>query len=298
VRVDDLGPEWDTAAASLLAVPLAMSVERSLDRVALWRRMGRPPVGIVADGELIGAAQLRAPDDANFEVVLVAVEAARRGQGLGSTLWRHVRASVDARKDQVMTVVRDDDAASLVVVRRWGFTPFQHEIPAVLELRTAASPMPVAGVTFEIRRGFGDVMRDGELAKAYAASDTSPEAESGQVVEWPALLRLAGDVDGVVVVARAAGGEVAGLAVASAEVDGTWLVMYTGVVPAHRGRGIARALKEHLHDEVARRGAPSVRTLNEVGNLAIRGLNARLGYVARPGAIRLRQPVDPAWSRR
>jgi GNAT superfamily N-acetyltransferase len=297
VRAEELGPEWDAGAASLFAGALAVTFERSLERVRHWRRWQRPLFGVVADGALLGAAQLRAPDEANFEAAVIAVDRDHRGRGVGSSLWRRVRADVDVHKDHVMTVVRDDDQRSLAVVQHWGFAPFQHEVPGVLDLSGIDDPQAVPGVEVQVHEGFARLAADEELAKAFAASDTSPEAESGQVIEWSAMLRLAGDVDGLVAVARAADREVVGLAVAAAEADGSWLVMYTGVVPSHRGRGIARSLKEHLHQELASRDVRWVHTMNEVSNAAIRELNARLGYVPQPGAIRLRQRVAGDWSR-
>jgi RimJ/RimL family protein N-acetyltransferase len=67
-----------------------------------------------------------------------------------------------------------------------------------------------------------------------------------------------------------------------------WLVMYTGVGPAHRRRGLARAAKTRLHTEVATRGARSIETTNEASNTAIRALNEALGYRPTEGEYRLR----------
>ena len=47
------------------------------------------------------------------------------------------------------------------------------------------------------------------------------------------------------------------MAGAQAQGDEPWLVIFTGVLPDHRRRGLARVAKEQLHAEAARRGAGS-----------------------------------------
>lgn len=54
------------------------------------------------------------------------------------------------------------------------------------------------------------------------------------------------------------------------------------VHPAHRGRGIARRLMDHLHDVAARRGAERVRLKVYRHNAAALRLYASLGYEFQP----------------
>ena len=79
---------------------------------------------------------------------------------------------------------------------------------------------------------------------------------------------------------------------AVAPVDGIGGVGYTGVVPAHRGRGLARLAKQHVHHQAAALGAARMYTDNEENNHGIRRLNQALGYVPLYGVHRLRKRLD------
>jgi ribosomal-protein-alanine N-acetyltransferase len=70
------------------------------------------------------------------------------------------------------------------------------------------------------------------------------------------------------------------------------------VHPAHRGRGVARGLMEHLHAVAAHRGAERVRLKVYRHNAAALRLYASLGYEFQPhsaseliGSLTLRSPV-------
>lgn len=65
----------------------------------------------------------------------------------------------------------------------------------------------------------------------------------------------------------------------------------TGVKRAHRGRGIARALKSAQIRWARERGYGSLQTSNEVRNEPIRRLNERHGYVLEPGVVIVRRAL-------
>jgi hypothetical protein len=65
------------------------------------------------------------------------------------------------------------------------------------------------------------------------------------------------------------------------------LITYLCVDRVLRGRGIALALKERLHDEGRRLGATHVITGNEDTNTAVPNLNCRLGYRRIHGEVRV-----------
>jgi GNAT superfamily N-acetyltransferase len=69
--------------------------------------------------------------------------------------------------------------------------------------------------------------------------------------------------------------------------DEAWLVVYTGVMPSHRGRGLARLVKEQLHALAASRGARALVTDNEARNTGILAVNRALGYQRIGGELRL-----------
>ena len=62
----------------------------------------------------------------------------------------------------------------------------------------------------------------------------------------------------------------------------------TGVKRAHRGRGIAGALKRTQIGWAKANGYTSLQTANEVHNEPIRRLNERYGYVLEPGVVIVR----------
>ncbi len=65
----------------------------------------------------------------------------------------------------------------------------------------------------------------------------------------------------------------------------------TGVKRAHRGRGIAAALKATQIAWAKEHGYTSLQTANEVRNAPIRHLNAKHGYVLEPGNVIVRRAI-------
>ena len=65
----------------------------------------------------------------------------------------------------------------------------------------------------------------------------------------------------------------------------------TGVKRAHRGRGIAAALKATQIAWAKANGFRSLQTTNEVRNAPIRHLNAKHGYVLEPGVVIVRRTL-------
>ena len=65
----------------------------------------------------------------------------------------------------------------------------------------------------------------------------------------------------------------------------------TGVRRAHRGRGIAAALKAAQIRWAKEHGYESLQTANEVRNAPIRHLNAKHGYVLEPGVVFVGRPL-------
>jgi GNAT superfamily N-acetyltransferase len=66
---------------------------------------------------------------------------------------------------------------------------------------------------------------------------------------------------------------------------------FTVVARPHRGRGIARALKTELIRRARTRGLERLITNSNVDNVAMRTLNAELGYRPVPARIYLRKPL-------
>ena len=67
----------------------------------------------------------------------------------------------------------------------------------------------------------------------------------------------------------------------------------TAVLPEHRRRGLARALKAVEIAWAKEAGLERLRAHNDSTNLPIRALNDELGYRPLPARIVLRGPIDP-----
>ncbi|MGV3618372.1 MAG: GNAT family N-acetyltransferase [Fimbriimonas sp.] len=67
--------------------------------------------------------------------------------------------------------------------------------------------------------------------------------------------------------------------------------MFTGVVREARGRGIATALKILTIEVAARLGATEVRTENDSRNAPMIAVNRKLGYIPKPGWLRVRKEI-------
>ena len=83
---------------------------------------------------------------------------------------------------------------------------------------------------------------------------------------------------------------IAGLTALDAR-PGTAEHLLTGVRRAWRGRGIATALKRAQIEWARSAGLERLVTTNDETNVPMRGINARLGYEPRPGAIVVRGPL-------
>ena len=94
-------------------------------------------------------------------------------------------------------------------------------------------------------------------------------------------------------VRRPGGREVVGYAKLAFSTESTERAFHdlTGVKRAHRGRGIASALKATQIRWAKEQGFGSLQTANEVRNAPIRHLNAKHGYVLEPGAVIVRRAL-------
>ena len=60
--------------------------------------------------------------------------------------------------------------------------------------------------------------------------------------------------------------------------NGDYFIGMTGVLPAYRGRGVAKGLKVQAMRALRQRGGGVIRTLNDPPNVAMLGMNAALGF--------------------
>ena len=67
--------------------------------------------------------------------------------------------------------------------------------------------------------------------------------------------------------------------------NGVAYTNFTGVARTERRKGLALAMKLSAVRELGKRGVRLFGTTNDEANAAMRGINARLGYVLRPPTI-------------
>jgi L-amino acid N-acyltransferase YncA len=275
------GQEWGTA-----------TVEDYLD----WKRQAPLQQWLLAErgGDAVGIGLLTPgwhapPDVAELELV---VRPEARGQQVGTGLLDELASRADALGRPVLqAAVREEDPASLAWAQRRGFREVGRNNRLVLELAGVEAPdvAPPAGIEIvtwaerpELAPGLYEVARE-----AYPDIPGEADNEIASFEEW-----LSGDMQGSgdrpeAVFVALEGDEVVGYAKFSISNARPGVVMHdiTGVRRAHRGRGIAGALKRAEIAWAKRSGFTTIETMNEVRNEPIRRLNERHGYRVTPGDI-------------
>jgi GNAT superfamily N-acetyltransferase len=249
------------------------------------------------DGEPVGAASTAKFGGApagEFAYLTLRVVGSHRRQGVGSAL--HARAEEHARslgKSRFYAVVRHDDADSLGYYGDRGFEEIGRMQDVVLDLgRVTVADRPLEGIELVPASPEHD---RGAYAVALEADADIPSATplvTGAFETWHARhfgpltsreLSLVALEDGVVVA----------FGIVSRFNDDTFQHSMTGVARRARGRGIATALKLGQIVAAKRVGVRYLRTQNDLGNLAMRRVNERLGYERRFEWVHLSGPLRP-----
>lgn len=272
--------EWQpTIGEAQLRALASGRVARYVHRAVAWESEQRLGFATIAfpPGEDMAAAQ-----------VLVASE--HRGRGVGSRLWADLLGSGEA--GDLIAWFPDDAVLSRQVAEHWGFEVVSHAITSRLDLRaTDRRPAVPEPFTVRIVEASEDEASKAGLETVLAGSETNPEAtELGWRHTVADLERMFSPMLWVLVEENGAPVAMAG---AQEQGDEPWLVIYTGVLPDHRRRGLARVAKEQLHAEAARRGARELLTDNEARNDGILALNRALGYERTGGEVRLLRKAPP-----
>ncbi len=228
----------------------------------------------------------------------VAVLPGRRGAGLGDELLAAIEAWAGERgSTQLEGGIAEDDEASIAWAASRGFEEVGRNSRLVLDLTAIEAPevTPPAGIEIvpwadrpDLAHGLWEVARE-------AGPDIPGEedTDAGSFEEWlDRDMRGIGDRPEAVFVALE-DGEVLGYAKLAFNPERTDRAYHdlTGVLRAHRGRGIAAALKATQIAWAKEQGYGSLQTSNEVRNEPIRHLNEKHGYVLEPGNVILRRAI-------
>jgi mycothiol synthase len=225
--------------------------------------------------------------------IRIAVDPDKRRRGIGAALWTQLHAELVERKASIACLWSDDHTACLPFIARRGFREVVRSYRMVCAVASAPQPTEAQaehlarlGVTITT---LADLMRDDDRAahKAHAL-DFEARADQptlGRVTLAPFETWLAYHVEDAAALPEAyfvatVGGRYVGVSSGRRRAsDDVLEVGITAVLPAHRRRGIARALKLRLHEYARAEGYREIHTSNTRENVPMVKLNESLGYV-------------------
>jgi GNAT superfamily N-acetyltransferase len=221
-----------------------------------------------------------------------------RRRGVGSALYGAL--SAHARRlgrTSLWGRIRVDDAESRRFAEQRGFTEVGREYEVVLDVERAdVSPEPPPGieiVSLAERPDLARAVHDVDTEVTPDAPTHEEEHEPMSFERWhDQYLEGPGAVPEALMVAVAAGQVVgyAGLRRRGA-VSPIAEHQFTAVRRQWRRRGIATALKRAQIERVYAMGIKRLFTTNEETNVAMRRVNARLGYLPEPAKILVSGPL-------
>jgi GNAT superfamily N-acetyltransferase len=191
--------------------------------------------------------------------------------------------------------VWDDDPGSFVWVERRGFVEVERQLALELDLAAhePVTPAPPAGVRIVTRAELGDAAPLEAMWRVSLEADADiPGLDSEEPTsfeQWRARNERPSSDPRFSFVALA-GDEVVGIAALDVFPHAAYHGL-TGVVRAWRGRGVAEALKRSQIAAAKASGIPRLYTESQHGNMPMRRLNEKLGFVPAPGTIVVRGPL-------
>lgn len=232
----------------------------------------------------------------SYEVELC-VDQAWRGMGGGSALWSALlRWLRSERATQIEVRLRDNDPGSQRFAEAHGFLRGRHLYESTLDLASfderpftdAIARAQAAGYRFFSLAEVGDTeearRRDYEINRRASLDIPGSKQTFAPFEEWRRFVCEASwyRPDGQILAAH--GDEWMGMAAVGyfAETQSMYN-MVTGVDRAHRGQGVAMALKLLAIRCARRYSAVYIRTNNDSENAPILAINRKLGYQPQPG---------------
>ena len=215
-----------------------------------------------------------------------------RGRGLGRLMWARIEDAVRERSPAALeAVVLDDDPASRAWAERRGFRLFDHQFRSQLDLETFDASAHQAVVRAAEAAGIRFEPSD-DLYRVYRMYGRMVEAAPDVVVVPPRdyLDRELGGPDVLRLVA-VDGDRWVGLTILQQVTPELAWNAITGVVPSHRGRRLARALKVLAAEDARRRGVRWIATRNNARNAPMLAVNEALGYQREFGEWRMRKEL-------
>lgn len=257
-------------------------------------------------GRVIGYGAARrepgSPPEAGIWRIHLGVAPEHRRQGAGGVLLKRLLAALRERGGKEARIrLRHTSEEALHFLRMRGFQPVQEVLHLVQELAElpALRPHELPGIRFTTLQQEQTLDPEGAVARLHALYATAiQDIPTGQANTPPPLeafrhsLQASGVLPACCWIAR--DGE--------AYVGASWAAPhptepavlghhFTGVLPAYRGRGIARALKIRVTQYACAHGYQRVRTATLAANRPMRAVNERLGFRTAYSEIRLQRPL-------
>jgi GNAT superfamily N-acetyltransferase len=274
--------------------PLGMDVvvsrrRRDPSHVDLLATLDGVPAGVGVYGHMVDDP-VSPIGRANFRVL---PELRRRG--VGSAIHRVASALGRANGDEELEgEVADPAPETLAYLEHRGYSAVLRMIESRLELAEATVSAGTPGLELVSVAERPDALEDAYRVALESEPDVPESREwvrPASFADWKSRevdellfvpeVSLVGYVDG----APAAYG------LAQMERDGIAAHLATGVARAHRGAGLATALKRAQIAAARDAGLRGLVTWNEEGNAAIRHVNAKLGYRVAREVVRFRGPL-------
>lgn len=295
------------------AEPVDADVLRARDARWDWSRYEKVRIVAVDEEDApLGYGELR-HEPSRFDprryFIRLGVDPAKRRRGIGTALWDALAAELDERSARYADLWTRDHTACAAFVARRGFREVARSYAQVCAVATA--PLPTIAAR---ERLAGSGVRIVSLA-SLAASDPDALAKAHELhtasrVDQPTVGRVtaqpfadwkAYNLDDPLALPDAylvalADGRYVGQTTArrAAGADDVLEIGVTGVLPDHRRRGIARALKLELHEYARANGYAELHTRTMKDNRAMVDLNTSLGYAIVESTVSYELALTPS----
>ena len=242
------------------------------------------------DGTPAGYAMVTSPTDTPNAVKVAVVRRAHRGQGVGRALATALDTVLPGETAE--SWVSDEDERDLAIAKHWGYSVTSHSIESLLTKDKVGPPseLPVGYTAKSMADADIDSDFETRVDALMLRGSTHPEfVELGWTISVAELRHYSSDSQWAFVMQ---GDEPVAACIAAPRTGPSWVVGFTVVDPEHRGQGLARIVKQHLHLRAVDLGASDLATMNEDRNVGIRALNASMGYVKIGGELRLKREAN------
>ena len=291
-RREDAAP---VASLRRVVFPYKVMSADMVRHLIITDRPGEERLALVAecDGRIVGWGNAHlnvwtsAPGQSNATVF---VHPEHRGAGIGSTLADRLnRHLVDAGAQRIQ-VFAQPHAAEFARHRGYVRTRTMHYAGAQL---AGLPPMPPVPAGVEVRSYDELEPRAAYTAELLAAADEPGDAplDSMNYEQWLGDFWHDPSLDRTLSVASVFEGDVLSFTISETDGDRLWSA-FSGTVPRHRGRGLAKLVKAAALHRAAASGVRTAYTSNDERNTPMLAVNDWLGYRQAATELGLTRTLD------